>query len=105
MLAFARRTRELPRRSIGRNREEASMILSPRRASRRDVLGAGLAASAIAFVPAAAWADATLDRLKKTGKVSVGIANEKPYGYVETDGRLAGAVPDIILAALTPHGV
>jgi polar amino acid transport system substrate-binding protein len=56
-------------------------------------------------VPATAWADSTLDRIKSTGKVGVGIANEKPYGYVETDGRLVGAVPDVILAALAPYGV
>jgi len=69
------------------------------------LLGVGVAASAISLVPAVAWADATLDRIKSTGKVGVGIANEKPYGYVETDGRLVGAVPDVIMAALAPYGV
>jgi polar amino acid transport system substrate-binding protein len=81
------------------------MIISPRHMSRRELLGIGVSASAIALIPAVAWADSTLDRIKSTGKVGVGIANEKPYGYVETDGRLVGAVPDVILAALTPHGV
>ena len=81
------------------------MIISPHRVSRRELLGVGLAASAVALVPAVARAESTLDRIKSTGKVSVGIANEKPYGYVETDGRLVGAVPDVILAALAPHGV
>jgi polar amino acid transport system substrate-binding protein len=81
------------------------MIISPHHMSRRELLGIGVSASAIALMPAVAWADSTLDRIKSTGKVGVGIANEKPYGYVETDGRLVGAVPDVILAALTPHGV
>lgn len=81
------------------------MIISPYRLSRRELLGLGLTASAIALAPVPAWADSTLDRIKSTGKVGVGIANEKPYGYVETDGRLVGAVPDVILAALAPYGV
>ena len=81
------------------------MIISPHNVSRRELLGFGVAACTITLVPAKAWADSTLDRIKSTGKVGVGIANEKPYGYVETDGRLAGAVPDIIQAALVPYGV
>ncbi|CAN5517041.1 ectoine/hydroxyectoine ABC transporter substrate-binding protein EhuB [soil metagenome] len=72
--------------------------------SRRSFVGAGVSAAASIILPAAAWADATLDRIKSTGIVRVGIANEKPYGFVETDGKLAGAIPDVILAALTPHG-
>lgn len=81
------------------------MIVIPSRVSRRTVLATGAAAAGAALLPARARADATLDRIKNEGKVIVGIANEKPYGYVETDGRLVGAVPDAILAALEPHGV
>jgi polar amino acid transport system substrate-binding protein len=81
------------------------MIISPYRVSRRELLGLGLAVSAVTLAPVSAWADSTLDRIKSTGKVGVGIANEKPYGYVETDGRLVGAVPDVIVAALAPYGV
>ena len=44
------------------------MIISPYRVSRRELLGVGLAASAAALAPTAAWADATLDRIKSTGK-------------------------------------
>jgi polar amino acid transport system substrate-binding protein len=73
--------------------------------SRRKVVGAGLAATGAFLLPGIARADATMDRLMSSGTVSVGIANEKPYGYVETDGRLVGAIPDVILAALQPHGV
>jgi len=81
------------------------MIITPQRLTRRTLLNAGLAASTVALTPAIAWADATLDRIKSTGKVGVGIANEKPYGYVDTDGRVLGSFPDAILAALTPYGV
>jgi polar amino acid transport system substrate-binding protein len=81
------------------------MIISPYRVSRRELLGLGLAVSAVTLAPVSAWADSTLDRIKSTGKVGVGIANEKPYGFVETDGRLVGAVPDVIVAALAPYGV
>jgi len=75
------------------------------RLSRRQVVGAGLAATGALMLPSLARADATMDRIMNTGTVSVGIANERPYGYVETDGRLVGAIPDVILAALAPHGV
>jgi polar amino acid transport system substrate-binding protein len=81
------------------------MIIASHRVARRELLGLGFAATAVMFAPVPAWADATLDRIKSTGKVGVGIANEKPYGYVDTNGQLAGAVPEIILAALTPYGI
>jgi len=74
--------------------------------SRREVFvgGAALVGAATSFAPSARAAT-TLERIKQSGMVSVGIANEKPYGFVETDGRLVGAVPDIIFAALEPHGL
>ena len=34
-----------------------------------------------------------------------GIANEKPYGFVETGSKLVGAVPDVIFAVLDPLGL
>lgn len=75
------------------------------RLTRRRFLGASAtAASALAF-PGLARAETTLERIKSSGAVSIGIANERPYGFVETDGTLAGAIPDIIEAALKPHGV
>ena len=81
------------------------MIIVPPRVSRRDVLAAGIAVSTFGLVPFRVQAASTMDRIMGSGKVAVGIANEKPYGYVETDGRLVGAIPDVILAALAPHGV
>jgi polar amino acid transport system substrate-binding protein len=81
------------------------MIIVPWHMSRREMLGAGLALSVAGLMPARAEAASALDGIKSTGKVAVGIANEKPYGYVETDGRLVGAIPDVIAAALAPYGV
>ncbi|WP_342641606.1 ectoine/hydroxyectoine ABC transporter substrate-binding protein EhuB [Rhodoligotrophos ferricapiens] len=73
--------------------------------TRRHLLGASLSAAALLTLPGRARAETTLERIKRTGKVSVGIANERPYGFVDTSGKLVGAVPDVILAALEPHGV
>jgi polar amino acid transport system substrate-binding protein len=72
---------------------------------RRRFLAASLAVAGASTLPRLARAETTLERIKSSGIVSVGIANEKPYGFVETDGRLVGAVPDVIFAALEPHGL
>lgn len=75
--------------------------------SRRTViqgLGAGVAIAVTGATKALA-ADGTLERAKTAGKLVVGIANERPYGFVDTDGSLKGAIPDVLLAALKTHGV
>jgi polar amino acid transport system substrate-binding protein len=81
------------------------MSLVHGRLSRRHFLGVTAATAGALALPGIARAETTLERIKSSGTVSIGIANEKPYGFVETDGSLAGAVPDIIEAALRPHGV
>ncbi|HET9069851.1 MAG TPA: ectoine/hydroxyectoine ABC transporter substrate-binding protein EhuB [Amaricoccus sp.] len=75
--------------------------------SRLGVFGprAVLAAALVAGLAGAASAQDTLDRIMADGSVKIGIANERPYGYVETDGTVAGSVPGIVRAALEPHGV
>ncbi|WP_137389356.1 ectoine/hydroxyectoine ABC transporter substrate-binding protein EhuB [Rhodoligotrophos defluvii] len=73
--------------------------------TRRHLLGASLSLASALVLPSLARAETTLERIKRTGKVSVGIANERPYGFVDTNGKLVGAVPDLIQAALEPHGV
>jgi polar amino acid transport system substrate-binding protein len=76
------------------------------------VVGAavGAAVRPSLVLAAAVWAGAavaqdTLARITADGSARIGIANERPYGYVETDGTVAGSVPDIVRAALAPHGV
>ncbi|TIV90027.1 MAG: transporter substrate-binding domain-containing protein, partial [Mesorhizobium sp.] len=73
--------------------------------SRRGFLGAAALATSSLVLPSIARAQSTMDRIAKDGVVRVGIANEKPYGYVDTDGKVKGAIPDVIAAILTPHGV
>jgi polar amino acid transport system substrate-binding protein len=73
--------------------------------SRRHFVASSLALTSTALLPGIGRAAGTLDRIKSTGTVSVGIANEKPYGFVETDGTLRGAIPDVIAAALAPLGL
>jgi len=44
-------------------------------------------------------------RAKKTGTLRVGIANEKPYGYVDENGKLQGAMVSLLTAVLAPYGI
>jgi len=73
--------------------------------SRRHLLGVAAAATSSLILPSIARAETTMARIVKDGVVRVGIANEKPYGFVDTDGKVKGAIPDVIAAALAPHGV
>ncbi len=70
--------------------------------------GAGLA-GAMVLSPGpwrdARAADSTFQTAQQTKKLTVGIANEKPYGYVDTNGRPTGAIVDIIRAVLAPYGI
>jgi len=50
-------------------------------------------------------ASSTFEAAKASKKIIVGIANEKPYGYVESDGKPTGAIVEVIRAALAPYGI
>ena len=81
-----------------------------RREVLRRGLGIGLLASGAGGLIAspgrlAFAAETTLAKLQRTKSVAVGIANEKPYGYVETDGKVTGAIVEVIRATLAPYGV
>ena len=65
-------------------------------------LGTTLAAG---MVSATAVAGETYDRIKKTGVINMGFANEAPYSYKEPDGSLAGADYDLAREILTQIGV
>jgi polar amino acid transport system substrate-binding protein len=73
--------------------------------SRRHLMGLAAAAAGWLVLPSLARAETTMARIMKDGVVRVGIANEKPYGFVDTDGKVKGAIPDVIAALLAPHGV
>lgn len=50
-------------------------------------------------------AQGLLDRVRESGSISVGVANERPYGYVDDGGKLTGEAPEIarhILAEIAP---
>ena len=70
--------------------------------SRRQFVGAGLATAGSLLLPSIARAGEAMDRLMSSVTVSFGIANEKPFGYVETDGKLVGAIPEVIRTAVVP---
>lgn len=53
----------------------------------------------------AANSASTLETARQTGKITVGLANEKPYAYIETDGKITGAIIEVLRAALEPLGV
>jgi polar amino acid transport system substrate-binding protein len=42
---------------------------------------------------------------RRTGSLRVGIANEKPYGYIDANGTLQGAMVELLKALLAPHGI
>jgi polar amino acid transport system substrate-binding protein len=47
------------------------------------------------IVPLAANAEDTLQRAQKQGFIRVGFANEAPFGYATSDGKLTGEAPEI----------
>src|SRR3546814_12304467 len=55
----------------------------------------GIVALAAAAAPGAATADA-LDDIRKRGKLIVGVkADQPPYGFLGSDGQIAGLEPDL----------
>src|SRR5450755_762262 len=76
---------------------------------RRQILrgGIGLVAASGLLVSSrgTAFAETTLQKLQSSKSVAIGIANEKPYGYVETDGKITGAIVEVIRAVMAPLGV
>ena len=67
-----------------------------------------MATSLLALVVSACGTSAdgsTLEKIKAEGKVKIGIANEKPYGYMETDGTVTGEGPEIAKAIFKEMGI
>jgi polar amino acid transport system substrate-binding protein len=52
-----------------------------------------------------AHAQSTLERIKEQGYVRVGFANEAPFGYATTDGKLTGEAPEIARVIFERLGV
>lgn len=73
--------------------------------SRRHLLAGAAACAALGAVNGARAADSTFQIARRTKTLVVGIANEKPYGYVGTDGKPTGAIVEVIRAVLRPYGI
>ncbi len=68
---------------------------------------AGLAVAALAltaFAPAA-HAESTLERVKRTGEIRIGYANEAPFAYTLPNGRVTGESPEIARIVFRKLGV
>jgi polar amino acid transport system substrate-binding protein len=63
-----------------------------------------LGVAALALAGAGARAD-LLEDAKESGKVTVGIANEAPYGYQTPEGELTGEAPEIAKHVLGEMGI
>jgi polar amino acid transport system substrate-binding protein len=57
------------------------------------------------FVSLAASAETLFEKVKKKGVVVVGIANEKPFGYIDESGNVTGESPEIARAVLNELGI
>ncbi|MGH6895574.1 MAG: ectoine/hydroxyectoine ABC transporter substrate-binding protein EhuB [Geminicoccaceae bacterium] len=64
-----------------------------------------LGAAALALTVTGANAQDLLDETKESGSISVGIANEAPYGYVTPEGELTGEAPEIAKHILAEMGI
>lgn len=56
---------------------------------------AALSAVAAMAISAAASAETTLERVKRTGEIRIGYANEAPFAYTRPDGVVTGESPEI----------
>src|SRR4051794_38461420 len=64
-----------------------------------------LTAIGLTLTAAAASAETTLERVKRTGEIRIGFANEAPFGYQTPDGKLTGEAPEVGKAVLKQLGV
>ena len=76
--------------------------------SRRRLLASTAAVAAAGSMLAtsgAAHAETVLERAKAQGFIRVGFANEAPFGYATTDGKLTGEAPEVAKAVLAKIGI
>jgi len=77
---------------------------------RSRMLRATVAVAALAVVAAACGngdeeATGLLGELQEAGAITVGVANEVPFGYVDDDGEATGIAPDVARAVLAELGI
>jgi len=74
---------------------------------RKLIVSAGaLAATGSVFATSrVSLAETTLERAKAQGFIRVGFANEAPFGFATTDGKLTGEAPEVARAVLAKMGI
>lgn len=74
--------------------------------TRRTIIGVASMMFAFSWAgsPSSA-AQTTLERIVSEGKVTVGIVNDRTWGYVDESGNVTGFDPDLVRAALEPLGL
>ncbi len=73
---------------------------------RKLMLSAGaLATTSSLLTSRVAFAETTLERAKAQGFIRIGFANEAPFGFATTDGKLTGEAPEVARAVLAKMGV
>ena len=60
--------------------------------TQRTALGIGTLALFINF---SCHADTALDKLNKTGEISIGYSNEEPFAYADASGKVTGESPEL----------
>lgn len=71
---------------------------------RRSTLGLMAALASLALATAAA-ADSTIERAREQGFIRIGFANEAPFAYATSAGKLTGEAPEIARKILAGMGV
>jgi polar amino acid transport system substrate-binding protein len=78
--------------------------MTSRRSFLAQALGAAAAGGTLSCKSAPAGGTVFVNA-RRTGTLRVGIANEKPYGYIDAHGALQGAMVELLQAVLAPYGI
>ncbi|PMZ30324.1 ectoine/hydroxyectoine ABC transporter substrate-binding protein EhuB, partial [Pseudomonas sp. GW247-3R2A] len=62
-------------------------------------------ACALLGLAASAHAANTLETVKQNSSIRIGYANETPFAYTETDGKVTGESPEIAKAIFEKMGI
>lgn len=62
-------------------------------------------ACAVVGMAASAHAATTLETVKQNGAIRIGYANESPFAYTETDGKVTGESPEIAKIIFAKMGI
>src|SRR5207247_10679606 len=57
------------------------------------------------FSAGLAMAETTLERVKRTGEIRIGYANEAPFAYTEPNGNVTGESPEIVKKIAVKLGI